>query len=86
MREADALLLGRITYEESAAAWPRAARRPMTGASPRKLNAMPKYVVHHAERSAVESAHVLSGDVANAVAQLMQSARDATRPSAAPTP
>jgi dihydrofolate reductase len=38
--EADALLLGRVTYEGFAAAWP-----PREGPFADKMNAMPKYVV-----------------------------------------
>jgi dihydrofolate reductase len=38
----DALLLGRITYEGFAAAWPT---MPGTGAFGEKMNSMPKYVV-----------------------------------------
>ena len=39
-KEAEALLLGRVTYEGFAAAWP-----PRTGPFADKLNSMPKYVV-----------------------------------------
>ena len=41
LREADALLLGRVTYEGFAAAWPSRSGDPFSD----KFNAMPKYVV-----------------------------------------
>ena len=42
LRESDALLLGRNTYEGFAAAWPT---MPGTGEFGEKMNSMPKYVV-----------------------------------------
>ena len=42
LRESDALLLGRKTYEGFAAAWPT---MPGTGQFGEKMNSMPKYVV-----------------------------------------
>ena len=41
LRESDALLLGRVTYEGFAAAWPSRSGDPYSD----KFNAMPKYVV-----------------------------------------
>ena len=41
LREADVLLLGRVTYEGFAAAWPSRSGDPFSD----KFNAMPKYVV-----------------------------------------
>jgi dihydrofolate reductase len=41
LREADAMLLGRVTYEGFAAAWPSRSGDPFSD----KFNAMPKYVV-----------------------------------------
>jgi dihydrofolate reductase len=41
LREADGLLLGRVTYEGFAAAWPSRSGDPFSD----KFNAMPKYVV-----------------------------------------
>ena len=41
LREADAMLLGRVTYEGFAAAWPSRSGDPFAD----KFNAMPKYVV-----------------------------------------
>lgn len=63
---ADALLLGRVTYEGFAAAWPSE-----TGELADKYNAMPKYVVSSTlvEPSWPNTA-VLSGDLRDAVAQV----------------
>ena len=41
LRESDAMVLGRDTYEGFAAAWPQRSGEPFSD----KLNAMPKYVV-----------------------------------------
>ncbi len=41
LQEADAMLLGRVTYEGFAAAWPSRSGDPYTD----KFNAMPKFVV-----------------------------------------
>src|SRR5215204_5162655 len=41
LRHADAMLLGRVTYEGFAAAWPSRSGDPYSD----KFNAMPKYVV-----------------------------------------
>ncbi len=66
--EADAQLLGRVTYEAFAAAWPT-----MTDEAgfADKMNAMPKYVVSSTLRDAGWSnSTVLRGDVAEEVAKL----------------
>ncbi|HEY7267649.1 MAG TPA: dihydrofolate reductase family protein, partial [Solirubrobacterales bacterium] len=42
---ADAGLLGRVTYESFAAAWPERAGDPQMGAFADKLNGMPKHLV-----------------------------------------
>lgn len=65
--EAQALLLGRVTYDSFAGAWPDRAGDP--GAD--KFNAMPKYVVSRT----MDVAHwhnstVLKGDLATHVAEL----------------
>ena len=64
--EADALLLGRVTYEGFAAAWPT-----REGEFADKFNNMPKYVVsstlHEPEWN---NSTVLKGDVATEVAKL----------------
>jgi len=66
--EAEAQLLGRVTYEGFAAAWPE---RDDEAGFAKKMNEMPKYVVSGTlERPAWQNTTVLSGEVAEAVAQL----------------
>jgi dihydrofolate reductase len=63
---ARALLLGRVTYEGFAAAWPS-----RTGAFADKFNAMPKYVVSTTlAEPGWSNSTVVGADVAAAVAQL----------------
>jgi dihydrofolate reductase len=63
---AEALLLGRVTYEGFAAAWPS-----RDGDFADKFNSMPKYVVSSTlEDPEWNNTTVLSGDVAEAVAKL----------------
>ena len=64
----DALLLGRVTYEGFAAAWP--ARE---GEFADKFNEMPKYVVSSTlEHPEWSNSTVLGGDVADEVAKLKE--------------
>ena len=66
----DALLLGRVTYEGFAAAWP--GRTDDTGFAD-KFNAMPKYVATRTlDDLDWSNSHVLEGDVAEAVARLKE--------------
>jgi dihydrofolate reductase len=66
--EADALLLGRLTYEGFAAAWPS-----REGEFADKFNDMPKYVVSSTlESPDWNNSTVLKGDVAEEVAQLRE--------------
>jgi dihydrofolate reductase len=66
--ETKALLLGRITYEGFAAAWPS-----REGEFADKFNAMPKYVVSSTlEEAEWNNSTVLKGDVAEAVASLKE--------------
>jgi dihydrofolate reductase len=69
LAEADALVLGRKTYEIFAAHWPNVDAEDDPGAS--KLNSMPKYVAS-GTLDAVEwhNSTLLSGDVVEAVADL----------------
>lgn len=69
MREADALLLGRKTYEMFAAAWP--TQHDDTGLAER-MNEMPKYVASTTLREVTWNASLLTGDVAHAVATLKE--------------
>jgi dihydrofolate reductase len=66
--EAEAQLLGRVTYEGFAAAWPS---REDTGGFAERMNSMPKYVVSATLREASwNNTTILSGDVADDVAKL----------------
>jgi dihydrofolate reductase len=68
--DADALLIGRRTYELFASYWPGAdPEEPRTA----KLNSQPKYVVSRTLRTASwNNSTLLRGDVAEQVAQLKQ--------------
>jgi dihydrofolate reductase len=64
----DALLLGRVTYEGFAAAWPS-----REGEFANKFNTMPKYVVSSTLKDpAWNNSTVLNGDLAEEVAKLKQ--------------
>jgi dihydrofolate reductase len=65
----DALLLGRLTYEGFAAAWPTMQG---TGEFGEKMNTMPKYVASRTLDSATWNATIIKGDVADAVRKLKQ--------------
>jgi dihydrofolate reductase len=66
--DSDALLLGRVTYEGFAAAWPS-----REGEFADKFNSMPKYVVSSTlEEPGWDNATVLSGDLAEEVGKLKQ--------------
>jgi dihydrofolate reductase len=68
--EADALLLGRVTYEGFAAAWP-SMEDPAGFAD--KMNSMPKYVVSSTlENPEWNNSTVLKGDLAAEVGKLKQ--------------
>ena len=63
---ADALLLGRATYEGFAAAWPGRPSDPYTD----RINALPKHVASRTLHQADWNATVIEGDVAERVAEL----------------
>ncbi|MFN2581568.1 MAG: dihydrofolate reductase family protein [Candidatus Dormibacteria bacterium] len=63
----DAQLLGRITYEQFASAWPTMQG---TGEFGEKMNAMPKYVASRTLKDATWNATIIQGDVADAVRTL----------------
>ncbi len=66
--EAEAQLLGRVTYEGFAAAWPE---RDDEAGFAKRMNEMPKYVVSSTlERPEWQNTTVLSGDPVSAVAAL----------------
>ena len=64
----DALVLGRVTYEGFAAAWP--SMEESTGDFGRKMNSMPKHVASRTLSEAEWNATIMEGDVADAVAKL----------------
>jgi len=67
----DALLLGRVTYEEFAAAWPSRSGDPFTD----RMNSLPKFVASRTFREPLTwNATLLKGDVAEAVRTLKQQA------------
>jgi len=66
----DAMLLGRVTYEGFASAWP--GRTDEVGFAD-KMNAMPKYVVSRTlEKADWNNSTVLSGDLATEVSALRE--------------
>jgi dihydrofolate reductase len=68
--DADAMLLGRVTYQGFAEAWPD--RTDEAGFAD-KMNSMPKYVVSNSLESADwNNSTVISGDVAAEIAALKQ--------------
>jgi dihydrofolate reductase len=69
LESSDALLLGRLTYEGFAAAWPSTQG---TGEFGEKMNRMPKYVASRTLDNATWNATILKGDVAEEVRKLKQ--------------
>jgi dihydrofolate reductase len=70
LQEAEAQLLGRVTYEGFAAAWPQMEDEAGFAT---KMNAMPKYVVSSTlERADWQNTTILSGDPADSVATLKE--------------
>ena len=67
--DADALLLGRKTYEGFAQAWPT---RPAGDEYTDRINAMPKHVASNTLTETTWNASVLDGDTAEAVAKLKE--------------
>jgi len=65
----DALLLGRLTYEGFAAAWPTMEG---TGEFGEKMNSMPKYVASRTLDTATWNATIIKGDVAAEVRKLKE--------------
>lgn len=69
LRATAALLLGRKTYEGFAAAWPERSGDEFSD----RFNSMPKHVVSTTlENPAWNNSHVITGDVAEAIAGLKQ--------------
>jgi len=70
LMEAEAQLLGRVTYEGFAAAWPKMEDE---AGFAEKMNSMPKYVVSSTlERADWQNTTILSGDPARSVAALKE--------------
>ena len=68
----DALLLGRVTYEGFAAAWPDMAHEE--GPFADKMNTMPKYVASRTLTDMEWNAALIEGDVADEAARLKRDA------------
>jgi dihydrofolate reductase len=68
---ADAMLLGRRTYQGLAEVWPQLADHPTLGLFADRLNAMPKYVTSRTLRGPLEwNATLLEGELAESVPAL----------------
>ncbi len=67
--QADALLLGRRTYQGLAAAWPI---MPGTGVFGERINSMPKYVVSTTLSDMTWNASLLHGDLTEALSRVKQ--------------
>jgi dihydrofolate reductase len=68
---ADAMVLGRKTYEGLAAVWPQLADDPTLGVFADQMNSMPKYVASRSLREPLEwNASLLEGDLAEGVTAL----------------
>jgi dihydrofolate reductase len=71
--EAEAQLLGRVTYEGFAAAWPKYEEQEEEGGFATKMNQMPKYVVSSTlEEADWQNSTILSGDPIAAVRQVRE--------------
>ena len=70
---ADAMVLGRKTYEGLAAVWPTLVDAPGLGAFADQMNSMPKYVASRTLRPPLEwNATLLEGDLAESVTALKE--------------
>ena len=68
---AEAMLLGRKTYEGLAAVWPTLVDDPTLGVFADQMNSMPKYVASRSLRAPLEwNATLLEGDLAESVTAL----------------
>ena len=73
LEEAEAQLLGRVTYEGFAAAWPGREGDPQMGDFAKTMNTMPKYVYSTTLESADwQNTTVLSGDFAADIAKVKE--------------
>jgi dihydrofolate reductase len=70
---AEAMVLGRKTYEGLAAVWPQLAHDPNLAAFADQMNGMPKYVASRSLREPLEwNATLLQGDLAESVTALKE--------------
>jgi dihydrofolate reductase len=70
LRASDALLLGRVTYQGFAAAWPKVTDG---GWYPEKMNAMPKYVVSSTiDKAEWNNSTIIRSNLAQEVAKLKE--------------
>jgi dihydrofolate reductase len=70
---ADAMVLGRKTYEGLAAVWPTLADDPNVGVFAAQMNSMPKYVASRTLREPLEwNATLIEGELATSVPALKQ--------------
>jgi dihydrofolate reductase len=68
---AEAMVLGRKTYEGLAAVWPQLTEDPTLGRYAGRINSMPKYVASRTLREPLEwNATLLEGDLADSVRAL----------------
>jgi dihydrofolate reductase len=73
LEEAEAQLLGRVTYEGFAAAWPEREGDPQMGGFAKKMNTMPKCVYSTTLESADwQNTTILSGDFAADIAKVKE--------------
>ncbi len=73
LQEADAQLLGRVTYEGFAAAWPQREGDADMGGFAAKMNSMPKYVYSTTLASADwQNSTILAGDFASDIAKVKE--------------
>lgn len=72
MAETDAMLLGRVTYQEFASFWPGQSEAEVPGAA--HMNETPKFVVSSTldNVDAWQNSTLISGDVMDGIAQLKQ--------------
>jgi dihydrofolate reductase len=72
MHEADALLLGRKTYQAFAAVWPTVSELGVLGSLAKRMNEMEKFVVSRTINKVEWNAALVRGDVAEAVGELRE--------------
>lgn len=71
LAETDILLLGRVTYDMFAIAWPK--QEETTGDFGKKFNSMPKYVVSNTLQEATwKNSHIIKGDIVAEIRQLKE--------------